>query len=484
MRYVLLALLLPGLLPLAAPARPALDKPNVVIVFLDDSGYGDFAPFGNPTVKTPAVSRLVREGLSFTQFYTGNPACTAARYSLLTGRNPRRSGLGTWVLSPNSQKYIHPNEVTLAEGLKDRGYATGFYGKWHLGNPNSGNSFTPNALPLAHGFDTWEGTNVSNDYVAGAADDYGSNLMRSNPVGSDPVAGYEMIARDICYNNAIHDDLTRRYRDLAVQFIKDHKDNPFLLYIAPNMTHLPIHAGDAYKGTSVRGLLGDAIEELDNLVGTVVATLEEQGIAQNTLVVFTCDNGPWILYENTASDSKYGEARLLVGTARPFRDGKGSTWEGGVRVPGVWYWPGTINPARVVRDPASTWDVLPTVFNLAGEPLPTGRTLDGRDIRPYLNPVLFPGSVPEFKYVYTGATFTTLYAARKGPWKIHTNLYSQTGNNYGFTASWASPLLFNVEQDPHERFNVSAQHATEVNDLKAVITEFSNSISAEGTFWD
>lgn len=475
----LIVLLLTGF----AAARPALEKPNLVVVFLDDCGYGDFSHTGNPTIHTPNVTKLAHEGLNFPQFYTGNPACTAARYSLLTGRNPRRSGLGTWVLSPSSQKHLHPNEITIAEGLKSRGYATGFFGKWHLGNPNSANGFTTDSLPLAHGFDTWEGTNVSNDYVAGSGDDYGSNLIRSQAGGTTPVAGYEMIAKDICFNNAIHDDLTRRYRDLGVRFIKDHKSAPFFLYIAPNMPHLPVHAGDAFKGRSLRGLYGDCIEEIDAMVGTLVTTLHEEGIAENTLFVFTSDNGPWILYENTASHSKYGEARLLVGSALPFRDGKGSTWEGGVRVPGVWWWPGTIPAGSVVRQPASTWDVLPTIFALAGQPLPTGRTLDGRDIRPYLNPARFPGTVAEFSYVYTGATWGTLYAARKGPWKLHHEIYSQTGNNYGFTASAANPLLFNVEQDPHERFNVRAQNPAAVAELQAVINAFSASIASEGTFW-
>lgn len=477
---MILRFLLAGLtLLLATPAfaRPPLDRPNVVVVLLDDCGYGDFSHTGNPSIHTPNITRLANEGLNFTQFYTASPACSAARYSMLTGRNPRRSGLGSWVLGPDSQRHIHPDEITLAEGLKNRGYATGYFGKWHLGNPNSNNGSTTNSFPLAHGFDTWEGTNVSNDY------DSGGHLIRSNPAGSTPIAGYEILAAEFMSNNAIHDDLTRRYRDRAVQFIKDNKDGPFLLVIAPNMPHLPVHAGDAFKGRSLRGLYGDCIEEIDEMVGRVTQTLRDQGIAENTLVVFSSDNGPWILYENTASHAKYGEARLLVGSALPFRDGKGSTWEGGVRVPGVWWWPGTIPPGTVVRSPASTMDVLPTAFALAGEPLPAGRTLDGRDIRPYLNPAAFAGAVPDFAFVYTGSNWNTYYAARKGPWKLHQALYSQTGNNYGFAATASNPLLFNVEQDPHERFNVAVSHPEVVADLNAVISAFGASVTAEGTFW-
>lgn len=472
--HLLLAALLTGFVH----ARPALDKPNLVVVFLDDCGYGFFSHTGHPTIHTPNLTRLVREGANFPQFYAASPACSASRYSLLTGRNPRRSGFGTWVLNPSDAKYIHPNEVTLAEGLKNRGYATGFFGKWHLGTPNSNNANTADALPLAHGFDTWTGTNVSNDYTSPAV-----KLIRSNPAGTTPIPGYEILTDNLATNIPVHEDLTRRYRDLSVDFIKANKDNPFLLYIAPNMPHLPVHAGNEFKGKSLAGLLGDCMEEIDAMVGTLVSTLESEGIAQNTLFIFTSDNGQWILYENTASHPLYGEARLLVGSAQPFRDGKGSTWEGGVRVPGVWYWPGTITPRTVVRTPASTMDILPTAFALAGEPLPGGRTLDGRDIRPFLNANSFPGTVPEFQFVYTGASSNGIYAARKGPWKLHTALYSQTGNNYGFTASQANPLLFNVEQDPHERFDRRAQQPAVVTELQGVINAFNTSVNTEQTFW-
>jgi arylsulfatase len=458
--------------------RPALEKPNIVIVFLDDAGYGFFSHTGNPTIHTPELTRLVHEGANFPQFYCASPACSASRYSLLTGRNPRRSGFGTWVLGPGAAKHIHPDEVTLAEGLKNRGYATGFFGKWHLGTPNSKNSNTPDAFPLAHGFDTWTGTNVSNDYTNPAV-----KLIKTNPAGTTPIPGYEILVDHLATNIPVHEDLTRRYRDLSVDFIKANKDNPFLLYIAPNMPHLPVHASPEFKGKSLGGLLGDCIEEIDAMLGTIVATLESEGIARNTLVIFTSDNGPWILYQDTASHPLYGEARLLVGSASPFRDGKGSTWEGGVRVPGVWYWPGVIPPRTVVRTPASTMDVLPTAFALAGEPLPTGRTLDGRDIRPLLNPTSFPGTVPDFQLVYTGTNGNAVFAARRGPWKLHIGLYSQTGNHYGFTASPATPLLFNVEQDPHERIDRRAQEPAVVAGLQGVIDGFNTSVNTEQTFW-
>jgi arylsulfatase A len=459
-------------------ARPPLEKPNVVVVFLDDCGYGDFAHTGNPTIHTPHVTRLASEGANFPQFYAASPACTASRYSLLTGRNPRRSGFGTWVLGPNDPRHIHTKEVSLAEGLKNRGYATGFFGKWHLGTPNSNNQNTANAFPLAHGFDLWEGTNVSNDYTKPPV-----KLIRSHPEGTTPIPGYEILTDQLATNIPVHEDLTSRYRDLAVNFIRKKKDHPFLLYLAPNMPHLPVHAGAAFKGKSRRGPYGDCIEEIDAMIGTIVSTLEAEGIARNTLVILSSDNGPWIRFENTAEHPLYGEARTLVGSALPFRDGKGSTWEGGVRVVGVWYWPGVIAPRTVVRDPASTMDVLPTAFALAGEPLPSGRTIDGRDIRPYLNPATFPGTVPDFRLIYTGTGGNAIHAVRKGPWKLHIALYSQTGNNHGFTASRSSPLLFNVERDPHERIDRHAEEPGVVADLQSVISSFETSLDAEQTFW-
>jgi arylsulfatase len=473
MRFLLVLLLL----ALPAFARPALEKPNLVVVFLDDSGYGDFAHTGNPSVDTPHLTRLVREGLNFPQFYSASPACSASRYGLLTGRNPRRSGLGKWVIGPGDARHIHPNEITLAEGLKARGYTTGMFGKWHLGNPNGANGNTVNSLPLAHGFDRWLGTNVSHDYSPGA------HLIKGPSAVNQPVAGYEFVAQNIAADVPVMESLSGRYTDAAIDFIREKKDEPFFLYLAHNMPHLAVHVPDEFKGKSPRGLYGDCIEEIDHHLGRLRAALEEEGIAQNTLLIFTSDNGPWIRFENTASDPQYGEARFLVGSALPFRDGKGSTWEGGLRVPGVWWWPGTIAPATVVREPASTLDILPTAFALAGQPLPGGRTLDGRDLRPYLNATTFPGSVPAFSFIYTGNGDNSIYAVRQGPWKIHTRLYSQTGSNHGFTASVANPLLFNVEQDPHERVNQAASNPAKITELKAVLNAFENSVNTEQTFW-
>jgi arylsulfatase len=468
----------------AAPPRPALEKPNIVIIFLDDAGYADFSHTGHPTIETPAVSALARDGLNFTQFYSASPACTASRYGLLTGRYPLRSGL-RWVIGPGDARYLHPNETTLAEGLKARGYATAMFGKWHLGTPNAANGNTPAALPLAHGFDSWYGTNVSHDY-----DD--ARLIRSDPQGNQPAAGYTVLRTNIgvAGNDGRYVDLTAEYRDRAAAFIRANKNTPFFAYIALNMPHLQIAVTQPFAGVSERGLFGDTMAEIDDLVATIRATLEEEQLDGNTLVIFSSDNGHWIRFQNDAAHPKYGEARINIGSARPFRDGKGSTWEGGVRVPGVFWWPGVIQPRTVSREPASILDILPTVFALAGQPKPADRAIDGRDIRPHLNPALFSGTVPGFEFIYTGFDNNAVYAARKGPWKIHTHLFSQTGNSWGFAGNssgrvtLANPLLFQVENDPSERYDLRLQNPAAVTALQAVISAFNASHAAEGTYWD
>lgn len=481
-----LSVLLLGALPLAslpayAAPRPALEKPNVIIVFLDDAGFADFSHTGNPSVDTPNLSRLAREGASFPQFYAASPACTASRYGLLTGRNPARSGFGTWVLSPTQQRHIHPGEVTIAEGLKSAGYATAIFGKWHLGTPNAANGYTPNAFPLAHGFDKWVGTNVSHDYTANG---YLLSAPSTQNTQNHLIPGYEIESDRIAQDIELGQTFSTRYTDETIAFIRENKDKPFFVYLPHNLPHLAVRVAPEFQGRSAQGEYGDVIEELDYHVGRIRAALEEEGISENTLLIFTSDNGPWIRFENTASHAEYGEARFLIGSARPFRDGKGSTWEGGVRVPGIFWWPGQIAPNTLVREPASSFDILPTLFALAGVAAPADRTLDGRNILPYLSAENFTGTVPEFTYIYTGTPANDRYGARKGAWKIHTRLYSQTGNNYGYSASTSSPLLFNINTDPYERLNLSTENPAALQEVKATLDAFNASLASEGTLWD
>ena len=444
-----------------ADARPALDRPNVVLIYLDDSGFGDYSLNGNPVIETPHIDEMARKGVNFTQFYVTSPACSASRYSLMTGRYPMHSGFGSWVIGPGAKPHLKEEETTLAEGLKARGYATGMFGKWHMGNPNQGNKMSAAALPLAHGFDTWVGTNVSHDYGD-------AKLLKSDPDGSNPVPGYSEIAKNLPSDIEASTSLTGRYTDAAVSFIKAHKDEPFLAYIAHNQPHLGLFVSEEFKGKSRRGLLGDVMAEIDDSVARILQTLRDEGIEKNTLVIFSSDNGPWVRFR-TVEKSKYGEARMHVGYALPFRDGKGSCWEGGHRTPGIFYWPGTIGAKRELT-PVSTLDVLPTLFALTGAKSPDPAVLDGRDIRSLLLEDSSAPELGEFEFYYSHSQ-NNLIAVRQGPWKLMVANPSQTGKDHGFKPSEQSPILFNVEEDIGERIDRAAEHPERVERMLKLLLE-------------
>ncbi len=454
----------------AAPPRAVTDRPNLIVVLLDDAGYGDFSITGNPTTRTPNLERLSREGLRFSQFYCATAACTASRYSLLTGRNPSRSGLGQWVIPPSYPRYLHPKEITIADGLRERGYKTAIFGKWHLGTPNEANGFNTNAFPLAHGFDKYCGLNASADYP--------DVTLYEGPSATPNFAGsYHIMDTNVRSNEVLQSTFTHRFTDETIQFMHESRDHPFFIYLAYTLPHLPLYPNSEFAGKSLRGTYGDIIEELDASIGRVVDALNQEGLAKNTLVVFTSDNGPWIVWR------KDQDERLKVGDSGPFRDGKGSGWEGGVRVPGIFWWPGTIAPGTSVMQSASTLDILPTIFHLAGEPLPKDRTIDGRDVSPLFAPKTFSGTVPDFNFFYTDAA-NKVSGVREGAWKLHTKIFTQIGDNYGYTnVSFDNPLLFQVEHDFGERFNVAAEQPAKVKELQGALTAFKKQADAEGTFW-
>lgn len=450
-------------------ARDVMDKPNVVLIYLDDSGYGDYSHNGNPVIETPNITHISNEGVNFTQFYVTSPACSASRYSLFTGRYPAHSGFGSWVIGPGSKPHLKESETTLAEILKTKGYVTGMFGKWHMGSPNKGNKMSPATLPLAHGFDSWIGTNVSHDYA-------NSKLLKSNSNDSNPVEGYSEVAKNLPSDVKVSESLTGRYTAGVVQFIKEHKDQPFFAYVAHNQPHLGLFASDAFKGKSRRGLLGDVMAEIDDSVGQILKTLKESGIEKNTLVIFSSDNGPWVMFRKTQKHAKYGhlhpkygEARMHVGYAQPFRDGKGSCWEGGHRTPGIFYWPGMILAKRELT-PVSTLDVMPTVMRLTGSQHPNASVLDGRDITSLLVPEKYRGELGEFVFYYHHARNHPI-AIRKGPWKLMIAIPSQTGKNHGFQASEKKPLLFNVEQDIGERIDRAAEKPELVQEMLEMLRE-------------
>lgn len=431
----------------SATANDSAAPPNVIIIFTDDQGYGDLSCYGHPTLRTPNLDRLATEGQLWTQFYAAAPVCTPSRAGLLTGRLPIRSGMTSKqqvVLFPNSPGGLPAEEVTIAEVLKQRGYATMAIGKWHLGH-------LPQYLPTAQGFDHYFGVPYSNDMDqrAGAMQDYRSHLAEARYL--PPVAGFQVpLLRDTTEieRPADQQTLTQRYVSAADDFIREYRDQPFFLYLAHHQPHIPLFVSDDNYGRSRRGIYGDVIEEIDAGVGRLIATLEELGIDDNTLVVFTSDNGPWLSF------------RQHGGTAGLLRAGKGTTFEGGQRVPGIFWGPRLVAPGRVLA-PGSSLDLLPTIARLAGAPLPTDVPLDGYDLGPVLQNPEAAGPRAAF-YYWSRAE---LAAVRRGRWKLHVRQSRPV--YYGKTDILEAPELYDLQVDPAEKYDLADVHP----DTVAVLLE-------------
>lgn len=413
--------------------------PNLVIIFADDLGYGDLGAYGHPTIRTPNLDRMAQEGMRFTQFYVAASVCTPSRAGLLTGRYPVRTGLVLGplrdrVLFPSDTVGLPPEEVTIAELLKQRGYATLAIGKWHLGD-------LPRFLPTAQGFDGYFGIPYSNDmdYVPpreGKPGYWNVPLMRDTTIIERP---------------ADQASLTKRYTEEAVRFIREHVDGPFFLYLAHTFPHIPLFASEDFLGVSARGLYGDVVAELDWSTGEVLRALSETGIAGRTLVIFTSDNGPWLVQ------------RADGGSAGLLRGGKGTTWEGGLREPMIAWWPGTVPAGTTTGALATTLDLLPTAAALASAPLPD-RPLDGYDILPVLRDGA-PSPRDFFAY-YRG---DRVYAVRTGPWKAH--FITQTAYPDGPAVAHDPPELYQLEIDPSERFDIAAEHPEVIAEIRSRLAE-------------
>lgn len=408
-----LSALLPGC-GASSSAGKKQQPPNFVIIWADDMGYGDWSGAGHPTIRTPNLNRMADQGITLTQFYSGHPLCSPSRSALLTGRNPIRTGVID-VFIPGQGIGMPLSEITLAEALRPLGYTSVCIGKWHLGSVRE-------FRPLRQGFDYHYGLLYSNESVS-------PDLWRNDERIEHPS------------NQAT---LTRRYTEEAVRFLHDNAGKqPFFLYFPHTMPHVPLAVSDSFKGVSKRGLYGDVIEEIDWSVGRVLDTLDSLGLSENTLVLFTSDNGPWMIEEQRG------------GTAGMFRGEKAETWEGGMRVPFIARWPGVIPQGAISQAVGSVLDFFPTCVALAGGTVPDDRPLDGIDLMPALTRDVEP--LRTLYYYYKDQ----LQAVRHGKWKLHFCYHDMSIGTRHVAESWITPetpLLFDLEVDPSERFDLAAEN--------------------------
>ncbi|MFK7850120.1 MAG: sulfatase-like hydrolase/transferase [Akkermansiaceae bacterium] len=403
-------------------------KPNVVILLADDMGYGDASSYGHPLIKTPRIDQLANEGIRLTSFVTGC-WCVPSRTQLMTGRYMPRvkfnGGTGS-----DGKGGLPDSELTLAEGLRDVGYSTHMVGKWHLGYKQK------KFLPVNQGFDTWFGMAYSNDYMR-------PWVKTDEPLGL--YRGEEMVEHPFDQNT-----ITKRYTKEAISLIeKSDGSEPFFLYVAYSMPHLPLAVSDEGRGKSAAGFYGDVIEELDWSVGEIADALEKKGISENTMIVFMSDNGPWT--EMPPRMLQKGNEKWHAGSTGLLRGAKASTYEGGPRVPAVIKWPKKIQSARVSPELVGMPDIYRTVLLQAGAELPD-HPLDGYDLTAFLSDSEAKSPRKSYYYFKGG-----LEAVRAGDWKLRTKS--------------GEPELFNLRTDPSERLNRAADLPEKVAELRALMEQ-------------
>lgn len=419
-------------------ATPLPNRPNIVLIFADDLGYGDLGCYGEKRWKTPAIDSIAANGIRFTDFHSSQPVCSASRASLLTGCYANRIGMHG-ALYHGSKNGIHADEVLLPELLREKGYKTCAVGKWHLGHHQQ-------FLPLQHGFDRYLGLPYSNDMWP-----HGKVVKPGTFVELPLFRDNTIIDTDVDAED--QKKLTQQYGNFAVDFIEESKQAPFFLYFAHTFPHVPLFAGADYTGKSPAGIYGDVLEEFDDTVGRILETLRKYDLEKNTLVIFTSDNGPWLTYGSHA------------GTAGPLRDGKGTIYEGGVRVPMIAKWPGVIPPGSTQSETAMTIDVLPTLARIVGAELPK-HPIDGLDIFDLL--INKPGAKCPHDVFYHYYRTGELQALRSGPWKLilpH-DAYCYDPSEVGSaglpgksrTIKITAPELYHLGNDLSEQSNVASMN--------------------------
>lgn len=451
--FVLVSLLVFG----QSHTPPRHRSPNILLIFMDDMGYGDLSCYGALDIHTPHLDRLAADGIRFTNFMSAQAVCSASRAALMTGAYPNRVGI-SGALYPGAPIGLAKEEMTIADMLKQKNYATGMFGKWHLGDVKE-------FLPLEQGFDEYLGIPYSNDmwpvHYDGVPAKTGSIKLQYPPLPL--IRNNERIDTISDLNDQAK--LTGMFTDAAIDFIKRNKRNPFFAYIAHPMPHVPINASEEFRGKSKQGLYGDVIQEVDHHVGRIMKMLKEEGLEKNTLVIFTSDNGPWF---------NFGEH---AGSPGGLREGKGTSFEGGQRVPCIMRWPGVIPQGIISNQLASTIDVLPTLSVLTGTSLPE-RKIDGVDISAILKGDLKVTARKNFLYYYRN---NSLEAVRRDNWKL---VFQHPGRSYlgqapgigGFPGKAPENVLFyealyDLRRDPGEQYDVSRQYPEIVTELKLLAQE-------------
>ena len=414
-------------------------SPNFIIIFTDDQGFEDIGCFGSPKIKTPHLDKLAAEGRKFTSFYSANSVCSPSRASLLTGCYPVRVSI-PGVLFPRHEIGLNPDEITIADLLKSKGYATSCIGKWHIGHK-------PKFLPTRQGFDSYYGIPYSNDMTIDPEANLAADIklregftldrIRNEKPKKDfvPLMRNEEVIEYPCDQTT----LTQRYTEEAVKFIEENKNKPFFLYLPHTMPHIPLFASEKFKGKSERGLYGDTIEEIDWSVGEIMKSLRDNNLDENTLVIYTSDNGPWKL--------KGGRG----GSAHPLRGFKFQTYEGGMRVPCIMHWKGKVPAGSSCDEIAATIDLLPTIAGLSGAEMPNDRTIDGKDIWPLIAGKKGAQTPHEIYFFYKG---NKLESARQGKWKLR-----RSGKK-------SQPVeLYDLASDISESKNLAKENEILVNEM-------------------